>query len=186
MINASIYLHLQTVHNCSRTQHFSVAVGVTRYSTQSEIWEGRLQSVTRLKLAWGLWARSSSNCQGEARNWKTTTQNKTLEKSPSNYDSTNLLSGFWSGLVSVIFVVEGIFTPRFSFSLSSVFSLCLLQDRPLCIPWFWRLCRLQLSNYQVAVVMIKPRDGAQIIDNIACKCMWRSSIHIFRQWYAVL
>jgi len=173
MINASIYLHLQsTIDLVLRVRNMGKSSSVCDVANQS--------------FAWGSWARSSSSCQGEARNWKNTTENKLLEKLPSHYDSTNLPNGFWRDLVSVFFVVEGIFTPRFTFSLSSVFRLCLLQDRPFCVPWFRRLCRLQLSNYQVAVVMIKPRDGAQIIDTIACKCMWRSSIHIFRQWYAVL
>lgn len=48
--------------------------------SESEIWEGHLQSVSRLKLAWGSWARPSSSCQGEARNWKITTENNIQEK----------------------------------------------------------------------------------------------------------
>lgn len=146
MINASICLHLQTQSTIALEliivqRQTGSGCNKVQY-TESQKFGKVVFSLMQLKsLHEARGQRLSSSCQGEAQNWKPWHKTTYWKKnSPSHYDSTNLLGGFWRGLVSVIFVVEGIFTPWFSFS------LCLLQDRPLCASWFWRLGRLQLSN----------------------------------------
>jgi hypothetical protein len=74
-------------------------------------------------------------------------------------------------LVSIIFIVERIFTPWFSFCLGHVFSLCLLQDWSSPALWIWSLCRLH-NCYQMAVTKIRVKQYSKHVP-----CMCRNTIH---------